>query len=202
MHPLESFLDDLDRSRERLLVALEPLSDEAMLTPDAVGDYSIADCLALQTAWEAELVTGFMRLDRGQKPENLLQALAQPETYDRQRVAENRTRDLDAIFDDFQRVRVQVEEWLEEFSEKDLTKPQRFPWFKGRSLLEVTAVLTYEREASYIPAIEAFAAHWEEENPEPDTNLLIPLTAVSLEEPDDNLTPNHNHTAANHDQPD
>ena len=189
MRYLESILDNLDRSRERLLVALEPLSDEALLTPGVVGDASIADCLALQTAWEAELVTGYMRLDRGQKPENLLHALAQPEEYDRQRIIENRARDLDAIFDDFQRVRVQVEEWLEEFSEKDLMNPQRYPWFKGRSLLQLTAVLTYEREAEYIPAIEAFAAQWTDEYPEPAPDLLIPLTAVSLEETHDN---NHN----------
>lgn len=193
MQVLETFLDDLDQSRERLLVALELLPDEALLTPGVVGDYSIADCLALQTAWEAELVTGFMRLDRGQKPEALLQALAQPEAYDQQRVAENRARSLDAIFEDFQRVRVQVEEWLEEFSEKDLTKPQRFPWFQGRSLLQLTAVLTYEREAGYIPAIEAFAAQWADDEAEPDANLLIPLTAVSLEEPDDYPNNNHNH---------
>ncbi len=193
MQVLETFLDDLDQSRERLLVALELLPDEALLTPGVVGDYSITDCLALQTAWEAELVTGFMRLDRGQKPEALLQALAQPEAYDQQRVAENRARSLDAIFEDFQRVRVQVEEWLEEFSEKDLTKPQRFPWFQGRSLLQLTAVLTYEREAGYIPAIEAFAAQWADDEAEPDANLLIPLTAVSLEEPDDYPNNNHNH---------
>lgn len=189
MHYLETFLDQLDRSRERLLMALETLPDDALLTPGVVGEYSIADCLALQTAWEAELVTGFLRLDRGQKPEQLLQALAQPDEYDRRRVVENRERDLDAIFDDFQRVRVQVEEWLAEFSEKELKNPQRYPWFGGRSLLQVTAVLTYEREAEFIPAMEAFAAQWTDDYPAPAPDFYISLTAVSPEEPDDH--PDH-----------
>lgn len=182
MHYLENALDNLDRSRERLLVALETLPDEALLTPNVVGDLSIVDCLALQTAWEAELVTGFMFLNRGQKPEALLQALDQPTDYDQQRVIENRERDLDAIFDDFQRVRVQVEEWLEEFSEKEFMNPRRYAWLNGRSLAQLTAALTYDREAGYIAAIETFAAQWTDEYPEPPTDLLIPLTAVSLEE--------------------
>ncbi|MBK8985652.1 MAG: ClbS/DfsB family four-helix bundle protein [Chloroflexi bacterium] len=183
---LENILDKLDRSRERLLVALEMLPDEALLRPNVVGELSITDCLALQTAWEAELVTGFMRIDKGQKPEHLLQALAQPADYDQQRLIENRARDLDAIFHDFQHVRVQVEEWLEEFSEKSLMSPQRYAWLNGRSLAQLTAALTYEREATYIPAIAAFAAdwaaQWDEAYPEPAPELLIPLTAVSLEE--------------------
>jgi len=185
MHYLENILDNLDRTRERLLIALETLPDEALLAPGVVGDLSIADCLALQTAWEAELVTAFMYLDRGQKPDNLLRAMAQPEAYDQQRVAENRDRDLDAIFNDFQGVRVQIEEWLDAFSEKDLMNPRRYAWFNGRSLRQILAALTYEREADYIPAVEAFAAQWTDDYPEPSLDLLIPLTAVSLEEPDD-----------------
>lgn len=195
MQYLETILDELDRSRERLLVALEMLPDEALLAPDAVGEYSIADCLALQTAWEAELVTGLLRLDRGQKPDNLLQAMASPAEYDRERITENRERDLDAIFDDFQGVRVQLEEWLQSFSEKDLTNPRRFTWLKERSLADLVAVLTYQREAGYIPGIEAFAAQWAESEAEsffmPSTDLLIPLTAVSPED-----------TSYDNDQPD
>ncbi len=186
MQYLETILDELDRSRERLLVALEMLPDEALLVGEVVGDYSIADCLALQTAWEAELVTGFLRLERGQKPDDLLRAMANPAEFDEKRVEENRDRDLDAIFDDFQGVRVQLEEWLETFSEKELTSPKRFAWLKERSLADVVAALTYQRESTYIPAIEAFAAEWLESEAEPffepPTDLLIPLTAVSLED--------------------
>jgi hypothetical protein len=186
MQYLETILDELDRSRERLLVALEMLPDEALLAPEVVGEYSIADCLAMQTAWEAELVTGFLRMDRGQKPDNLLQAMADSARYEEKWVAENRERDLDAIFDDFQGVRVQLEEWLETFSEKDLTNPRRFNWLKERSLADVVAALTYERETGFIPAIEAFSAQWLAEEGEtffvPPTDLLIPLTAVSLED--------------------
>lgn len=179
MEYLETILDELDRSRERLLMALEALDDEALLIPDVVGSYAIADCLALQTAWEAELVTAFLRLERGQKPDKLLQALAQPEAAESRWVAENRARDLDSIFDDFQGVRVQLEEWLESFSEKDLLNPKRYPWLNGRSLAQLIAQLTYEREASYTPAIAAFAQKWLAEMEtviDPPDELFISLT--------------------------
>ena len=179
MDYLETILDELDRSREQLLLAIEELDDVALLTPDVVGSYTITDCLALQTAWEAELVTAFMRLDRGQKPDKLLQALAQPEAAESLWVAENRARDLDAIFDDFQKVRMQLEEWLESFSEKDLTSPKRYPWLKGRTLSQLIAQLTYEREMGYVPTIAAFTQTWLAEMEtviDPPLDLFISLT--------------------------
>ncbi len=185
MDYLETILDELDRSREQLLVAIEELDDVALLTPEVVGSYTIADCLALQTAWEAELVTAFMRLDRGQKPDKLLQALAQPEVVESRWVAENRARSLDAIFDDFQKVRMQLEEWLESFSEKDLTSPKRYAWLNGRSLAQLIAQLTYEREAGYIPAVASFAQAWLAEMDtviDPPDALFISLTERGSEQ--------------------
>jgi hypothetical protein len=187
MHYLETILDELDRSREQLLLALEELDDEGLLVPDVVDAYTIADCLALQTAWEAELVTAFLRLERGQKPDKLLQALAEPEVVESRWVAENRARDLDAIFDDYQGVRVQLEEWLESFSEKDLNNPKRYPWLKGRTLAQLIAQLTYEREAGYTPAIAAFTQQWLAEMEtliEPSADLFISLTERGAENGD------------------
>ncbi|MCP4428288.1 MAG: DinB family protein [Chloroflexi bacterium] len=155
-----SILDELDRSRERVLAALESLPDEALLAKGTVGDLSIADVLALQAAWEAELVTGLMRLDQGVKPENLLAALAQPEEYEAGRLAEYVGRDLDPIFDDWQLVRVKLEGWLEMFSDRDLTNRKRFKHLKGKSLKELILSVSVGREGRYVTDLEKLAHEW------------------------------------------
>jgi hypothetical protein len=160
MQTLENILDKLDSVRERLLMAFEALPDEALEETGAVGRFSIADVLAIQAAWEAELVTGFMRLDQNKKPEQLLLALDNPETFNKQRYLENRERSLDSIFDDYQQARVHVEQWLEEFSEKALNDPKRFKWLGGKSLVILVGQVTWEREEKFIAPFSAFAQSW------------------------------------------
>jgi hypothetical protein len=174
-------LDVLDNSRERVLMALEELPDEALLAAGAVGKYSVADVLALQVAWEAELVTGLMQIDQGKKPEKLLAALAEPAAYDARRYDEFKGRDLDSIFDDLQQVRMQLETWLEIFSERDLTNRKRFQWLKGKSLREMITAVTTTRESAYAADLEQFAQRWLDED-EAAPPHFIPLTAVSPEE--------------------
>ena len=185
MNDLEQLLDRLDNSREQFLVAIEPLPDEALITPGAVDDWSIADVMINLTAWEAELVTALLRLDRRQRPDNLLAALADPEAYDAVRHAETQGRDLDLIFDDWQLVRVQLEEWLENFSASNLTNPRRYRWFKGKSLRQIIEETTINREKRFLPTVTAFAQAWVDQNAT-ESELMIPLTAVSLEDEHDN----------------
>lgn len=176
MDELENILDRLDQSREKLLVAIEPLPDEALLEEGAVGQWSVADLLAILTAWEAELVTGLLRLDQGKKPTRLLQAMANREAYNKKRYTENKGRDLDRIFDDLQQVRAQLEDWLESFSSRQLTDRKRYKWFKGKSLVQIIAELSYGHEKQYIPALKAFAQKWAKR--ESNGPAVIPLSAV------------------------
>ncbi len=177
-------LDVLDGSRERVLAAIEALPDEALLAAGAVGSASVADLLALQTAWEAELVTGLMQLDQGKAPEKLLAALAEPDAYEARRSAEYKGRDLDRIFDDWQLVRAKLEGWLEQFSERDLTSRKRFKALRGRSLQQVVLAASSEKEAAYTAVLEKFAQAWLAAEAD-----VIPLTAVlPQDESDDSNT--------------
>jgi hypothetical protein len=178
---IEQLLDALDSSRERLLVALDNLPDEALLAPNTIkpessklgdGGWSVADLLVQQTAWESELVTGLMHISQGKKPARLLAALDNAEEYGRLRYQENKGRDLDRIFDDLPQVRMQVEEWLEEFSEKQLDKKGHFSWLKNRSLVDLIAQLTYEHELRYLPQVEALAQKWQP----PNDDMMLSLT--------------------------
>lgn len=175
MSVVEKLLTQLDESRERLLMAIEPLPDLVLIKKGVVGQWSIADILVNFTVWEAELVTGLMKVERGQKPGRLLSALRDPKAYNKQRYDENQARDLDLIFNDLVKVRVELEEWLETFSEKQLTNKKQYLWLKGRSLRDVIVQVTVENEQRYLPTIEKYVKDWE-------TSLavnVIPLTAVS-----------------------
>lgn len=157
---LEQILDALDDSRERLLVLLEPLPDEAFLAPGLVNDWSVADILAHLTAWESELVTGLLRIDQGKRPAKLLAAYEDVEGYTSRVYAENKERDLDRIFDDWQGVRVQLEQWLDAFSPKDLSDPQRYKWAGGRPLWQFIKECSFGHELEHLPDVQAITRRW------------------------------------------
>ena len=175
----EQLLDALDNIRERLLVAIEPLPDEALLEKHAVGEWSVSDVLINITAWEAELVTGLMRIRQNKRPDRLLEALKDPSGYDERRFAENQDRDLDQVFLDLQQVRVQVEEWILEFSERELNNPRRYQWLKGKTLKYMIAAATFEREKKVVPLLQLFAQQWDILTMD-TTNGTIPLETLSL----------------------
>lgn len=163
MVDLDTLLDELDGSREKLLIAIAELPDEALTTPGAWGTWSIADILVNLAIWEAELVTGIMRLDQGKRPESLLTALTKPDKYDATWYEENKERDLDRIFDDLQQVRVQLEEWVETMPLRHLTNAQRYKWFEGKSLWQIIKEIIIAREKRFLPHVQLFAQRWQME---------------------------------------
>lgn len=187
MSIVEDLLEQLDQTRMQLLVAIDPLPDVALLEAGANGRFSIADLLALLTAWEAELVTALMRVDQGKKPDKLLAALANPKSYNVKRVQENKGRDLDRIFDDLQRVRIQLEGWILNFSERSLSNSKRYKWLKGVSLAQMIADASFGNEADYLPEVEHFARAWLEKE-RALADATIPLTAVSNKNMNENGT--------------
>lgn len=166
----EEIAEHLDASRERLLAAIEHLPDEALLQPGVMGQWSLADILAHLVAWESELVTGLLRINQGKKPAKLLDAFDDVDGYNALRYAENKGRDLDDIFDDLHGVRLQLEQWLEEFSERDLDDPDRYEWSRGYNLSHIIKENSYGHEEEHLADIERFAAGWLAEHGEsPDS---------------------------------
>lgn len=154
----DEILEQLDISRVRLLELIELLPDEALLEPGASGMWSIADVLAHLTAWESELVTALLRIDQGKKPDRFLAAIADVETYNARRYRDYQGRELDQIFDDFQAVRFQLEQWLEEFSAQDLTEPKRYSWAEGKPLWSFIKDNSFGHESEHMPDIETFVS--------------------------------------------
>lgn len=161
MFTLEELLDRLDTARERTLMALEMLPDEALVQPGAIGRWSIANLLSILTAWDAEVVTGLMQLQGGKTPERLLAALRQPDIYNAQRHQDAQGRDLDVIFDDFQSSRLHLEEWLSGLSERALSDPRHYKALGGEPLARLIVRATADHEARYLPFLTGFAQRWE-----------------------------------------
>lgn len=174
----EDLLDRLDETRERLLVALEPLPDAALLTPGVIGRWSVADLLSILTAWDAEVVTGLLRLKQGKSPDKLLAALRNPDAYNAGRFEDAQGRDLDVIFDDFQGARLHLEDWLGEFSERALTDPRHYKALEGVALGRLIAQATYEHEARYFPFLQLFAERWEP--PDESAEEMISLAGIDV----------------------
>ncbi len=181
MSAVERLLTELDAVRERLLVAIESLPDEALGQPGVVGEWSVGDVLVNLTVWESEVVTALMQVDQRKKPTRLLAALAQADDYDRERYAENKGRDLDLVFDDLMKVRLELEEWLEMFDDRVLTDKKRYKWLNGRALTSLIAQATFENERRYVPAMEQFSQAWAARSA--TQGGVIPLTAVTVQAP-------------------
>jgi hypothetical protein len=163
---IDEILDALDESREELLLLLEPLPDEALLVPGVNNDRSVADILAHLAAWESELVTALLHIDQGKRPARILAAAEDVDAYNARTYAENRGRDLDRIFADWQGARLQLEQWLDAFTPRDLNDPQRYPWAQGRALWEFIAENSFEHEREHLPDVRAIYERWQAEGSE------------------------------------
>lgn len=178
MNSVEQLLAELDGAREQLLVVIETLPDEALTQPGAVADWSITDVLVNLTVWESELVTALMQIEKGKRPTRLLAALAEVEAYNQARYEENQERELDRVFDDLMKVRLELEEWLETLSDRDLTDGQRYKWLNGRPLAHLIRQITIENERRHLPAITHFAQQWQATQDEMED--IIPLTTITI----------------------
>ena len=156
----DQIFEELDKAREELLVVLETLPDEAYFQPGVMGDWCIADILAHLVAWESEMVTALLKIDQGKTPTRLIAAFEDVDGYNARRYQENKGRVLDRIFEDLHGVRVQLEEWLAEFSDRDLTDPERYSWSKGLPLWHIIAENSFRHETEHLPDIKAFAGRW------------------------------------------
>ncbi|MCO5184826.1 MAG: ClbS/DfsB family four-helix bundle protein [Anaerolineae bacterium] len=162
---VETLQDNLTRVRENLLDAIDDLPDEALLEPGIVFDnWRIADILGVIAAWESEVVTGLAEIQRRKKPTKLLRAIDSYDQLISSWQLEFEDRSLDAVFDDLQGARIQLEVRLEDLTDRDLNNPREFRWLKGKPLWPFLARNTYEREAKWLPPLIAFAQRYAAEH--------------------------------------
>lgn len=162
---------------------IELLPDEALVERGTVGDWSVADVLVNLMAWESEMVTAVRQIQQGKRPSRLLTALTEMEAYNQARYEENKERDLNRVFDDFMKVRLELEEGLEAFEDRDLTDTKRHKWLNGRTLADLIKQTTITNERRYLPALQTFAEQWQAREDELNQEGVIPLTTITILNP-------------------
>ncbi len=154
----QTILDQLETGREQFLDVLEGLSLEDMEKPGVVGEWSIKDTLSHLSHWEAELVKTLFQARTGQKPTSALATVtdATLDAVNRTWYLESRDRPIEKVLDDFHSVRNQTILRIEEFNERDLTDPNRYPWMGKKPLSTWIVNNTYEHEAEHAVQIQAW----------------------------------------------
>lgn len=151
-------LTRLKHDRQELLETIAGIPQSVMIQPGVVGPWSLKDILVDLTLREAELVTLLFQARQGQKPSTLQVSTVAVDEINARWYEENRERPLDRALADFGAVRQQTIRRVEEFSEADLTRSDRFPWAGSKPLSVWIAADTFVHEAEHLEQIRKWRA--------------------------------------------
>lgn len=132
--PKAEVLADLRAARERLLSAIEGLSDDDMLRVGAVGIWSVKDVLAHLVSWEAELVTALARLPQSAGRPPQIVEIEDIDEWNAEQYRINAPRPLAAVLEDFHGVHKHLLEAVAALDNRTLDDNRRFPWMEGEPL--------------------------------------------------------------------
>ena len=135
---------EIELERRRLEATLATLSEEQILIPGVIADWTVKDILAHITVWEQRMVSWVAQTTRGEVPEMLPPGMTWDDLDDwnEQTYKKHRFRSLDEERDDFQLSYTQALQTVHEVSEQDLIDPHRFAWREGRPLWVMVAANT------------------------------------------------------------
>ncbi len=147
----------MDTSRAELLDAIVGLSDEQMLEPGVVGDWSVRDVLQHISLWEAELVKLLVHVQQRRRPTgDRFAGKIDIDTLNARWHAETKDRPLDSVQADFAAVRQQTQRRLNDVGEADLANAKLVPWLKGRPLWQWVFEDTAEHDQEHAAQIRAW----------------------------------------------
>jgi hypothetical protein len=149
----EAILKALEVGREDFLDAIEGLSEESLQQPGVVGAWSIKDILVHLTRWEAELVKLLWQARQGRVPSSAHFSNVGVDEINERWYQESRSRSLEIALEDFHGVRNQTIRRVEDFTDKELTDPQKYPWLKDTPLWQWIAGDSFEHEAEHAAQI-------------------------------------------------
>ncbi len=157
MNP-KDLLRALADTRAQTEAALAGLTEDQLIDPGVIGDWSVKDILAHLTAWEAELVTLLVKVKRGQKP-----TWPTPTEFDDLNAKwhkETKNRPLDRVLADWRGVRKQTVRQVEGLTEADLN--QKWGWLRNRVAHDLIASNSCRHEAEHLAQIQA----WQQQSSE------------------------------------
>ena len=144
----------LEDSREPIMRIIDELSDEQMLEPGVVGEWTLKDLIAHLTRWEAELIKLLWQIRQGGTPSSMLVEEMDFDAINARWNQEDQSRSLGRILEDFYAVREQTLRRLEYFNDKDLDDPKRFPFLKGKPLWIKIAGNSFAHDQEHLEQIQ------------------------------------------------
>lgn len=146
----------LEDGRKQFHTVIQGLSDEAMVEPGVVGDWSLKDVLAHLSRWEAELVALLHQAQQGREPETVHFGSASADELNAKWNEESKDRPLEQLLSDFEGVRRQTIRSMQPLSDRDLTDPKRFAWLDGKPLWSWIQTDSFGHEAEHAAQIRAW----------------------------------------------
>ena len=153
------------KTRKRLLTAVGSLSEEALMEPNTVGEWSVRDLLAFLSVWYEEVLVGMREIQRRKKPGKLLRTIEGGREFEKRAFKEASIFDLDELLIELDDFYIQVEIQLEQYSLQDLNELKRHRWLGNKQLWPFLAQITYEYEEPYVAIVEGFVKRSAESNP-------------------------------------
>jgi hypothetical protein len=144
----------LQDARTHMETALAGLTEEQMVDPSVLDEWSIKDALSHLTAWEAEMVAALARAQRGLTPQLQGWSQSEIEALNAKWHKDHKQRALDQVQKDFYDVFQQLLSQVEALSEKALVEPKS--WLRGGSLAERIGGYTYEHELEHAEQIQTW----------------------------------------------
>ncbi len=132
----KTILDSIHVERRRLVENLALLSEEELVQPGVVGEWSVKDLLAHLVDWEQRFLGWYRAGLRGQVPETPAPGLTwgQLHVLNRQIFERNRHRPLDDVMAEFHASYHETLETVEAIPGPDIFAPGRFAWTGRESL--------------------------------------------------------------------
>lgn len=147
-------LDALEDERENFIEAVDGLSDDALLEPGVIGDWSVKDLMFHICMWEAELVKLLYQAAQGLPPSTVHFSHGSVDEINAAWEVEAQARTYDQVWDDFQAVRKQTVRRVSAFKDKDLNDPERYPWLKDHPLWDWIAENSFGHEKEHTAQIK------------------------------------------------
>ncbi len=145
----DEIFDYLEDEREKLLEAIDGLSEDAMEQPGVIGDWSVKDILSHLIAWETEVVRLLWQIQQGEKPTILSLSNTPVNTRNQAIYLETRSRSLDRVLVDLRGVRKQTIRRADEFEENELISKKYSSWLGETTLWEWIARYSFQHEAEH-----------------------------------------------------
>ena len=146
----------LEQSRSDFLKSIAGLSDEQLNQPGACGQWSVKDVLAHLMMWEAETIKCLYQTRHGMTPTTVHTRAINDDDQNAVWYRLTKDRPYDLVWQDFDAIRAQTIQRVEDFSSEEIFTPGRFAWLKGKPLLKVIQVSILDHENEHREGIETW----------------------------------------------